>query len=124
MVRFAFVSPLGVVLLGAACSSPQSPAPSSATGGGAGASSGDTVLPPAAVVPAAGLQSPGRAPGEAPPTLAPPGAIFPMRWSGYGAATHPTEREDRVLNWTPHEQPRAFAPPGTMPLRAERRLRF
>jgi iron(III)-enterobactin esterase len=78
MVRFAFLSPLGVVLLlGAACSSPQSSAPSPATGGGAGASSGDTALPPAAVVPAEGLQSPGRALGEAPPPLAPPETIEP-----------------------------------------------
>jgi iron(III)-enterobactin esterase len=75
MVRFAFLSSFGLVLLGAACSS-QSPAPSPATGGGDGASSsGDTVPPPAAIAPAAEPQSPVPAPGEAPPVVATPEAM-------------------------------------------------
>jgi enterochelin esterase family protein len=74
MIRFAFLSSLGVVLLGAACSS-ESSAPSPATRAGAPAPPGETAPPPAAIVPAAEPESPVQAPGEAPPTLAPLEAI-------------------------------------------------
>jgi iron(III)-enterobactin esterase len=75
MIRFAFLSSLGVVLLGAACSSPESAAPGPATGGGVESSSGDTAPPPAAVVPAAEVESPTPAPGEASPTPTSPEAM-------------------------------------------------
>src|SRR6185295_14230732 len=71
MIRSAFLSSLGVVLLGAACSSSSpSPSPSPAPGGGSEASSGDTV-PPAAAEPTPGAPSPVPAPAEPPAMLAP-----------------------------------------------------
>jgi enterochelin esterase family protein len=76
MIRFAFPSGLGVVLLGAACSSSPSPAPTPAPGG-AEAPSGNTVPPPAVGVPAAGVQPPVPAAGEAPAPLAPPETTAP-----------------------------------------------
>lgn len=51
MIRFAFLNSLGVVLLSAACSSPESPAPNPAPSGGTGGSPSDVMLPPPAVVP-------------------------------------------------------------------------
>jgi len=74
MIRFAFLSSLGVVLLGAACSS-ESPAPTPAAGAGVEASPGDTVPPSAAAVPAAESESPVQAAGEAPELAAPSEAM-------------------------------------------------
>jgi enterochelin esterase family protein len=77
MSRFAFLNPLGIVLLGAACSSSESTAPTPATSGAAETPSGGMVTQPAppatAMVPAAGVESP----GEAPAPLAPPEAVEP-----------------------------------------------
>jgi enterochelin esterase family protein len=88
MIRFAFLSSLGVVLLGAACSS-ESSAPSPA-GGGTEASSGNTVPPAATEVPAAVAPSPAVAPAEPSPmpspseTTAPP-SLEPVAAEGSGS---------------------------------------
>jgi hypothetical protein len=85
MIRFAFLNPLGVVLLGAACSSSQSTAPTPPPGGVAGPSSSDTAPPLAAVAPAAGVESPREAPPPLAP-LAPPEAIEPPQLEPGAAA--------------------------------------
>jgi len=115
MIRFAFLSSLGVVLLGAACSS-QSPAPSPATGGGAEASAGERVPPTSAVVPTPGAESPVPAPAEppamlapsetmAPPLLAPgatPGGGGPVEGAtGGGAVTDPGVEQDGDFTFSP-----------------------
>jgi enterochelin esterase family protein len=86
MIRFAFSRSIVVALLGAACSSPQSAAPSPATVGSPGPSSGETVSPPPAVVPAAGQELPVGVPAESPPELTPPEMIAPPLLPTVGAA--------------------------------------
>jgi iron(III)-enterobactin esterase len=114
MIRFALRSSLGVVLLGAACSS-QTPTPSPATSGGGEAPSGDTV-PPAALVPSAAAESPVPAPAEpaamlgpsetmAPPLLAPvatPGGGDPASGAMAGdAVTDPGVEGDGDFTFSP-----------------------